>query len=196
MKHIRTIIYALSFFAAAIPLLLSLQSIPLAQWYGFCTFVTLYLSLLSSPLRSMFPSSPTMQLFHRARKALGISAFFFALLHWIYAFFFVIGGFGGLRLLSMNHLVAITLSFVALIILTVLAITSLRSLVAKLGKKRWKFIHRFVYLAALLVFIDMVMIGNQFSDFSNTTSLLTRLSLVMLFILQALRIYRLKRERL
>jgi sulfoxide reductase heme-binding subunit YedZ len=91
----------------------------------------------------------------RVRRALGLYAFLYALLHFL-AFAGLDYGFD-LDLLatviaeSSREIVGLA----ALVILAILAVTSLRSLMRGLGRY-WKLLHRSVYLAAALVVLHYV----------------------------------------
>ncbi len=154
LKYVRWLIFGSSVIVAIVAYLLvqstfegqSLRTIRTTEVFALLAVSYLYLALLKSPLYTVFPTLPGKILYHRARKALGLSAFLFALLHASFAFFGLLGGFEGLGFLSGKYILAISLSFSALVILTVLAITSYEPFIRRLGKK-WKIIHRFVYLA-------------------------------------------------
>ncbi len=137
LKYIRRIIFAFSF-VLAIGLYAyaqtaygsqDLKQIRLVQFYAFSSFTFLYFSLLASPLFAAFPQLPGRALYIKARKALGVSAFFFGVLHGYVAFFGSLGGFAGLGFLSERYLSAIVLSASALFILSLLAVTSLQRMI-------------------------------------------------------------------
>ena len=102
----------------------NLQIVKLTEYYALTTISFLYLSLLTTPLYHAFPKLPGRAQYTKARRALGVSAFFFALMHVYFAFFGQLGGFAGLSFLSTNYLIAISLSTIALLILGLLALTS------------------------------------------------------------------------
>ncbi|MFC4454008.1 protein-methionine-sulfoxide reductase heme-binding subunit MsrQ [Deinococcus sonorensis] len=110
---------------------------------GVLTLATLVLSLGCTPLRRLtgwtWPA--------RIRKALGLIAFLYALLHFgIYLFD------QGFTLQTVLDDVLkrpfITAGFGALVLLLPLALTSFRGSVRRLGFARWTALHRLVYLAA------------------------------------------------
>lgn len=195
MKYIRTAIYVFGlvlaiglYFQGSTIDAPTLKHIRLTQWYGFSGFFFLYCSLLGSPLRAVFPNIGLIQVFRRGRKAFGITAFFFALLHGSFAFFTLLGGFLGLAFLSSNYLVALLFGFSGLLILTVLAITSIKVVVGRMGSKWWKFTHRFVYVAGVLILIHVAMVGTHIADFSQTIPQVMFVALFLLLFLQALRV--------
>lgn len=164
-----------------------LVTIRLTQYFALYSVVLLYVSLLASPLYNAFPYLSTRALHIKARKALGVSAYFFALLHGSIAFFLQLGGFTGLAYLTPNYLFAITLSFTALVIMSLMALTSLRYFIVKLGK-RWKAIHRLVYLASLFIAVHALMVGTHFSDISALIPQMFIYALTILLLLEAYRL--------
>ena len=164
----------------------TLQTIRLTEIFALTALTFLYLSLLISPLTLAFPQLPGKVYLIRSRRALGVSSFFFGLIHACYAFFGLLGGFPGLGFLSSKYIIAITLSFTALCILALLAATSFDVLERALGRK-WKFIHRFVYLAGVLIVIHALMLGTQFSDLSAAIPQIFFGLLLVLLVLEARR---------
>lgn len=167
----------------------SLQIIRLTQFYALTAVTYLYFALLASPLYMVFPKLPTKGWHLVARRAIGVSAFFFALTHASLAFFGLIGGFPGLRFLSLKYLIAISCSFTALLILSAMAATSFNFMVKKLGKK-WKMLHRLVYLAALLITIHALLLGSNFQNLSGTIPQIFLSALIILLVLESIRLYR------
>lgn len=160
-----------------------------AQIFGKLAFGYLLVTLFISPIYILFPRLPAKALFVKARKAIGTSAFFFAVLHMYFGFFGLLGGFAGLYFLGPKYLTATILGTLSLLILTVLAVTSLTYLVRKLGK-RWKLVHRFVYAAALLVPIHALLIGSDFNDPNNLIGDIFLLATLVLLLLEEIRIYK------
>lgn len=164
----------------------TLQIIRLTEVYGLFALLLIYFALLPSPLYRAFPWIPYQALYVRARRAIGVSAFFVALLHGSIAFFFSLGGFSGISFLSQNYLIAITLSFSALCILLLMALTSFDYWVGKLGK-RWKLLHRLIYLAGILILIHVLIIGTHFRSLSDSIPQIFLVLIVFLLILEAYR---------
>ncbi len=165
----------------------NLITIRLTQYYALLSLLFIYLALLATPLFTVFPNLPFRPTYILARKSLGISAFWFALLHSNIAFFLQLQGFNGLGFLSNKYLIAIGISSAALIILTVMAVTSLDRIIVKLGNKKWKMIHRFIYLAGMLILIHALMLGTHFSDLSQLIPQLTIAFVSLLLLLEAVR---------
>jgi len=112
---------------------------------GKTALALLTLSLAATPANALFRFRPAI----KARRALGLYAFGYALLHLgifvglDYGFDF---GLIGLELVEKRFVLA---GFAAFLILLPLAITSTRGWQRRLGR-RWKRLHRWVYIAAIL----------------------------------------------
>ncbi len=168
----------------------SLQTIRLNQIFALLSVLYLYVALLAGPLTKLFPGLPYRGQYLKARRAIGVSVFYFALLHSLIAFFGQLNGFSGLGFLSGRYLVAIGMAFVALVILFFMAITSLDVAVEKLGFKNWKRLHRLVYLAGIMVLIHSVMLGTHFVSLSSAIPRILLLALIVLIGLEAIGLYR------
>lgn len=122
------------------------------NWTGRAAMIVLFLSLACTPLHTIFGFRQPLTV----RKSLGLIAFLYAGLHlanyvgYDYAFDF------GLILqdavLDKPYIVA---GLLALVILVALAITSTRGWMRRLGRN-WKRLHRFVYLAGVLVVLHFL----------------------------------------
>lgn len=173
----------------------SIQVIKLTQIYALTALFFLYVTLLATPLTRYFKWIPYRGEYIKSRRALGISAFYFGLLHASLAFFFQLGGFGGLSFLSDRYLIAITISFAALLILTVMAATAFDSAIERLGFARWKAIHRLVYLAGVLIIIHALMLGTHFQDLYKFVPQISFIGLAFLLFLESLRLDSWVKER-
>ncbi len=163
----------------------SLQTIKLTQTYALTAIAYLYLTLLAGPLCYIVRIPPFRDRYLKARRALGVSVFYFALLHANFAFFGELGGFNGLPFLKTNYLLAISFSFVALIILFVMSSTAFDYIIYKLSYKKWKILHRFVYLAGVLILIHALMLGSDFSTLYKPIPRIIFGALFFLFVLEA-----------
>jgi DMSO/TMAO reductase YedYZ heme-binding membrane subunit len=164
-----------------------LKYIRLSQIYSLTSLALLYLTLIMSPLFVTFPNLPYRPYLVKARKGLGLSAFFFGLLHAITSFFKLLGGFAGLAFLNHDYIFAILLSTGALTILSIMALTSLHWCIQKLGKC-WKTLHRLVYIAGLLILIHALMLGTHFANLSTAIPQICLTALVLLGLLETVRI--------
>jgi DMSO/TMAO reductase YedYZ heme-binding membrane subunit len=165
-----------------------LQTIRLNQIYGLASVILLYLALLAGPFCYMFATFPWKKQYLKARRALGVSAFYFASLHSLIAFFGQLNGFDGLGFLTNNYLIALSASFIALFILMLQAMTSFDAVIEKMTFPRWKILQRFVYLAGILTLVHVVMLGTHFQDLASPIARTAFIALAFLFFLEALRI--------
>lgn len=195
VRWIRPLVLGLSFFIGALLVLYyylsigqqQLLIIRIGQAFSFLSLALLYLSLLIGPFYEAFPSVPYRNLLVRSRRSVGVSAFFFALFHTLVSFFGQLYGFAGLGFLSKSYLTAIVFGFIALLIMSAMALTSFDYWVTKLGRW-WKFIHRFIYAAGWLIVFHVFMIGTHFTDLASPASITFISALIFLLILEALRI--------
>ncbi len=127
---------------------------------GYSAAVLLAICLIVSPLHKSFPSIQVFSHLNRRKKELGLSAFFYAFLH--ASSFFIKKNIskGSLPWEYLLHPVIIP-GLIALIILLVLALTSDDYWIKKLTWKKWKSIHRTVYLAQAAVFLHMAFQGGK-----------------------------------
>ena len=116
------------------------------QRTGKYALVLLVLSLACTPLNTLFGFRQALS----ARRALGLYAFMFAAAHFA-IFIWIDYGFNWEFLLDdISDKLYIFVGLTALLILSLLAATSFKWWMKRLGK-RWKALHRLVYLAAPLV---------------------------------------------
>lgn len=116
------------------------------QRTGFTALVLLMLSLACTPLFTITRFAPLNNL----RRPLGLYAFLYATIH-LFLFAGVDYDFQfRLILLDVGNKRYILAGLAAFLILLPLAVTSIRWFVVRMGKK-WKYLHRLVYLAGALV---------------------------------------------
>lgn len=163
-----------------------LAIIKLTRYYAFCAISFLYVALLIGPAVRVFPFIVQKGRLIHARRGIGVSAFYFVVLHSSLAFFGQLGGFPGLFYLDNKYLLAISFSFTAEVILSLMAATSFDFMIKKLTYRWWKFLHRFVYLAAFLVIVHALLIGSDFQDRSSPIFIVAFALLVFLLVVEAL----------
>lgn len=112
---------------------------------GFVACVLLAVVLSFTPLRVVFPQSKAALALNRHRRLVGVTVFAYALLHFVMYLIYE-GGFG--TLMNDASKPFILSGIAAIVILFILTITSLDRAVRALGGKRWKNLHRLVYVAA------------------------------------------------
>jgi sulfoxide reductase heme-binding subunit YedZ len=119
---------------------------------GFWTLTWLVLSLAATPMKTFFGVTEPL----RVRKMVGLFAFFYGALHF--------GTYVALdQAFDVDDILAdivtrkfITVGFAALMTLVPLAATSTNRAVKRLGFRRWKRLHRLVYVAAVLGVVHFV----------------------------------------
>lgn len=119
---------------------------------GFWTLTLLLSSLAATPLKTFFGWTAQM----RVRRMVGLFAFFYGALHFT-TYLALDQAFDlsdiGADLVKRKF---ITVGFAAFLTLVPLAVTSSDRAVKRLGFRRWKRIHRLVYLAAVLGVVHFV----------------------------------------
>lgn len=164
------------------------EAVPeLVGYYGLWTIFFLYVTLLIGPLTFAFKRLPQRVRLIKSVRALGVSSFLFALLHVYFAFFGALGGWSGIPFLQGKTLVAVLLGLGALIILFLLACTSFDFAVKRMGFKRWKFLHRFVYLGGLAILVHVFLMRSRLFG-SGTLAWTFYVALAFLTVLYAIRI--------
>ncbi len=195
--YLKSGILLFSFLASAAIYLALTQSIPsgtllhikIEEWYGFLSIAFLFLAALAGPLYRVFPGAPLKSLYFGSLGGFGISAFYFALLHTIVAFFYLLYGFAGIPFLIPGDLVSALCGFLALLILALLAGTSFTWAMKALGPA-WKKLHRFVYVAILATLIHLLLIGNHYENAGSLAYLATLTGVLALLVLHAASIRR------
>lgn len=166
----------------------SLQTIRTEQIYGFMSILLLYSAILASPLTKVFPRLPGKDAYLFARRAIGVSAFYFAILHTYITFFGQLNGFAGITYLNHTYRVSLLAGVLALAVLLIMAATSFDWIVTHMGYKYWKLLHRLVYLASLAVLLHVLLIGPHYDKGATAIGILTYLAAVVLIVLEFLRI--------
>jgi sulfoxide reductase heme-binding subunit YedZ len=111
---------------------------------GRTAIIILFITLTVTPIRRLTGWNGLI----KVRRLIGLFAFFYALIHFtIFLVFDLELNFGDLAKEVVER-PWITVGFAALLILSVLAITSPLAMVRRLGGKRWHALHRLIYLAA------------------------------------------------
>jgi sulfoxide reductase heme-binding subunit YedZ len=112
----------------------------------------LMLTMAITPLRTMFPGVRWPGWLLRQRRYLGLAAFGYALLH---AIVYVSRKRDPGLIVEEGLEPAMLAGWIAFLLFTVLAITSNDAAVKRL-RRAWKALHRWVYVAALLVFAHWI----------------------------------------
>jgi sulfoxide reductase heme-binding subunit YedZ len=111
---------------------------------GYWTLTFLLITLAATPLRTLSGWSWPI----RFRRMLGLFAFFYASLHFLT--YLVVDQFFDWSAIvkDIAKRPFITVGFPAFLLLIPLAVTSTNKMVQRLGAKRWKQLHRLIYLIA------------------------------------------------
>lgn len=134
--------------------------IRLEQIYGLVAILFWYVALIISPLGYVVGKEKISYLIF-ARRAIGVSAAYFAILHFLVAIFGQLGGLGNFGNLPGLFKVSILLGSVSLIILLIMALTSFDRVVKIMTFKRWKMLHRLVYVGGIAAVAHIWMIGTH-----------------------------------
>jgi len=155
--------------------------------YGLLAGGFLYLTLLITPLTLAFPRIPGKETLFLARRGLGLSVLVFSLPHALVSFFGPLRGFEGVPFFDPYTGWALLLGLAALVIVLMLGATAWDGAVRGLGQRRWKRLHRVVYLAGVLVFIHLVLVGPHYTSAHSPWMILTLAAVGVLVVLQARR---------
>lgn len=173
----------------------SLQTIRIEQVFGFVSLFLLYAAIVISPLTKVFPRLPGKDAIIHARRAIGVSAFYYAALHIYITFFDQLNGFTGIGYYDATYGWSILLGLFAFGILFMMAITSFDRVVAKLSYKYWKRMHRVVYAASFALLAHVILIGPHFDDGVTILGVVVYGLALILIVLEVLRIRIVLRQR-
>ena len=130
------------------------------QVFGLLAVVYWYCALLISPLGYAIGKQRTKRL-EFARRAIGVSAAYFAVLHGAVALWGQLGGISELTLLPAIFKWSLAAGAFAVVVLLAMAATSFDKVVTFMTVKRWKLLHRLTYLAWILVVLHIWTIGTH-----------------------------------
>lgn len=144
---------------------------------GDWTLYLLCLTLAVTPLRYATGWNWLLRL----RRMLGLYAFFYALLHFITFLWF--DHFFDVEEMLKDVLKRpfITVGFAAFVLLIPLAATSTNGMVKRLGGKRWRALHRFIYLIAPLGVLHFWWMKAGKNDFAEPILFAVIVGLLLLF---------------
>jgi methionine sulfoxide reductase heme-binding subunit len=171
--HIRLTVFVLGFlWALALVGYYHFVSLDLATFeanivrtFGLTALVFLLIVLTPGLLNIYFPTYGLNSLLINARRSFGWWTFLFAFVHAFLAFFrFYNGSFLTFNILSYPYKLAVIFGAASLLILLVMFITSSQIMVRLLTFRKWKVIHRFIYLAAIFLILHIFLRGSNFND--------------------------------
>lgn len=161
-----------------------LYAIRTQQVFGLLCLLYWYVALIISPIGHIIGKQRMLHI-EFARRAIGVSAFYFALLHASIALWGQLGGISQLQHLPTLFVWSLSGGFIALFVLGIMAATSFDKVVRYMTYRKWKWLHRFVYLAFILVVLHVWSIGTHLAYTE-----MQLLSFVMLVILSGLELFR------
>lgn len=112
------------------------------------------------------------------RRAIGVSAAYFALLHFGIALWGQLGGLAGLWVLPGAFQLSLALGAVAMVALGAMALTSFDAVIRAMTFRRWKWLHRIAYGAFIAVLLHIWMIGSHVTYSGVQIAALTALMLL------------------
>jgi sulfoxide reductase heme-binding subunit YedZ len=144
---------------------------------GGWAFVFLFLALACTPVQRLTRSAWVAAV----RRPLGLAAFGYCVLHFLA--YFGIGQKWNVQFVIYDswHTASRIPGWLSLLLLVPLALTSTDGMARWLGGKRWKLLHRLVYLSAALAVLHVYMVENDhYSDFKVTRNTLVPFVVLML----------------
>lgn len=149
------------------------------------------IALCLTPLRRLFPRSTLVSALNRHRRLVGLGCFFYACLHFTLYF-----DDGLERLLNeWNAILYVQAGLASFAVLTVMAVTSNDWMVRKLGGRRWKKLHRLVYLLIPILFYHKGWAGKGGLGSGDEQVVETLIWFSPLLALQVVRIFLYMRKR-
>lgn len=130
------------------------------QVYGLLCIIYLYIALIISPISHII-GKDRLRYAIFARRAIGVSAFYFGLLHSIVTVCFQLGGIDQLHNLPTVFKWSLACGAIALVILLIMALTSFDVIVRFMTPSRWKWLHRLVYFCVILIMAHVWLIGTH-----------------------------------
>jgi len=130
------------------------------QAYGFICLGYLYIAMIISPLGHII-GKQHMGHVNFARRAIGVSAFYFALLHALIALFGQLGGLEQIQYLPDLFKWSLLGGAFGLIVLGLMVLTSFDKAIQFMTFRKWKWLHRLVYAAGIFIILHVWMIGTH-----------------------------------
>lgn len=161
--------------------------IRLQQLFGlFCIFYW-YIAMTASPIGYIIGKHRTKKL-EFARRAIGVSAFYFALLHSVVALFGQLDGLSQLTYLPDLFKWSLLGGLIALVVLLLLAVTSFDKVIKFMTFRKWKWLHRFIYIGGILAMLHIWTIGTHLAYGGVQIA-----TFVALLVLVGLELYRIRK---
>lgn len=164
-----------------------LYAIRTQQTFGFLCLIYWYVALIISPIGSIIGKTRIRHLTF-LRRAVGVSACYFALLHGGIALWGQLGGIAQLQYLPSLFQWSLLGGAIAIIVLCLMALTSFDAVVRFMSYRKWKWLHRLVYAAWFLVVLHVWSVGTHLAY--NNVQLMAFSALAILSGLELYRILR------
>ncbi len=165
-----------------------IQIIRLTQFFALTALAYIYLALVAEPLRFIFKNNSHVLSYAKEKAVITTGALYFGLLHSGLAFFGQLGGFPGLAFLSGRYLLAVSLSFTALLLLVFLTVAAFTRIKILLHVNLQKLLNALLYTSGLLVLIHALMLGTHFQDLLDTIPQIVFTAIAFLLVIEGLRI--------
>lgn len=130
------------------------------QMFGLLCILYWYMALTISPIGYIIGKHRTKRL-EFARRAIGVSAAYFATLHAVIALWGQLGGLQEITLLPPLFKWSLAGGAVALAVLLIMAATSFDRAISFMTFRKWKWLHRLVYCGLILVVLHIWTIGTH-----------------------------------
>ena len=130
------------------------------QIYGLTAMIYLYIALAISPISSIVGGGRIKQLIF-SRRAIGVSAFYFGLLHSVIAFWGQLGGFSNVELLPTLFIWSLIGGTIALVVMFAMTVTSTDGFIKAMSYRKWKWLHRSIYIGGILILLHVWSLGTH-----------------------------------
>jgi sulfoxide reductase heme-binding subunit YedZ len=170
-RYARVLVYCGAVVAAALVAISSAWNVPglgqtlvdARQLYGLWALGLLLAALLLGPLTAVWPRLPLRSPLMYARRAVGVSALAFAILH-VSCYLWALARRHWSEFYTPGALwvVGLILGAVALLGMAALGLTSFDRAVKRLGGRKWKRLHRTAYLVLPIVLLHALCVGADF----------------------------------
>jgi DMSO/TMAO reductase YedYZ heme-binding membrane subunit len=130
------------------------------QMFGLLGVVYWYFALIISPIGYVIGKQRVKKL-EFTRRAIGVSAFYFVLLHGVIASWGQLGGLSELQYLPTLFKWSLAGGGIAFAILLIMALTSFDKVVKFMTYRKWKWLHRLVYIGGILALLHIWTVGTH-----------------------------------
>lgn len=158
--------------------------IRIQQVFGLLGVCFWYSALVISPIGYVIGKHRIKKL-EFARRAIGVSAFYFVLLHGCVALWGQLGGLTELGYLPALFQWSLIFGTIAFTVLLMMALTSFDAVVKFMTYRKWKWLHRLVYIGGVFALLHIWTIGTHLAY-----SHVQLIAFIALLVLAGLELYR------